>query len=594
MSFNCITARRKSGACTELKGEIGLYCVFVDEPGHSWDGNEKAELRKNRKAVSDLIIAEAAKDGAGVRFTNFEDSLASSVPITNDNWKALQNMLAGKHGFSSMDDYNESVRKKHSLACSAILFFIDNDDRSFASSCNYENRPSRSAECAVVFGANQGTILHELLHLFGAADLYYPDKVNDLSSKLFPNSVMRGSGNLVIDDLTRYLIGWRSSLTPDAKRIVDIGVFPSKDAFYKELDKQWVSKAYAVQKGDNGTYYGPLRRGLYNGKGKYVHNSGAVYEGDFVSGTFTGKGKLTYSNGSVYEGEFRNWKCVGHGKLTFSDGSYYEGEFSGGPYPVRGRLRYSTGRVYEGEFDGSGNPVEKRSRGSSAEQKRLTLSDGSIYDGVHPHVNPQHSTAYTVTVTDAIGCTATASGFITVREGTFPEPLHAWCEPCEIVAYHETTLHATNYGSYYTYQWTPSQQMETPYLPNTVVTPDTTMTYTVTVTDTFGCQRTDTVTVKVNPIVCDMPFVFIPNSFTPNGDGRNDVLYVRSDILVDCHFIVYNRWGEKVFETFNQEIGWDGTFKGKECPRATYDWYFKGTCKDGDEAEMKGNVTLIR
>ena len=232
--------------------------------------------------------------------------------------------------------------------------------------------------------------------------------------------------------------------------------------------------------------------------------------------------------------------------------------------------------------------------GTAPYQYSWLLGDGSAYEGIHPHVTPQHSTNYTVTITDAIGCTATATGFITVREGTFPEPLHAWCEPCEIVAYHETTLHATDYGSYYTYQWTPSQFMETPYLPNTVVTPDTTMTYTVTVTDTFGCQRTDTVTVKVNPVVCDMPFVFIPNSFTPNGDGRNDVLYVRSDILVDCHFIVYNRWGEKVFETFNQEIGWDGTFKGKECPRATYDWYFKGTCKDGDETEMKGNVTLIR
>ena len=232
--------------------------------------------------------------------------------------------------------------------------------------------------------------------------------------------------------------------------------------------------------------------------------------------------------------------------------------------------------------------------GTAPYQYSWLLGDGSAYEGIHPHVTPQHSTNYTVTVTDAIGCTATANGFITVREGTFPEPLHAWCEPCEIVAYHETTLHATDYGSYYTYQWTPSQFMETPQLPNTVVTPDTTMTYTVTVTDTFGCQRTDTVTVKVNPVVCDMPFVFIPNSFTPNGDGRNDVLYVRSDILVDCHFIVYNRWGEKVFETFNQEIGWDGTFKGKECPRATYDWYFKGTCKDGDETEMKGNVTLIR
>ena len=58
--------------------------------------------------------------------------------------------------------------------------------------------------------------------------------------------------------------------------------------------------------------------------------------------------------------------------------------------------------------------------------------------------------------------------------------------------------------------------------------------------------------------------------------------------------VTYVRWGEKVFETHSQEIGWDGTFKGKECQRGVYDWYFKGTCKDGDELEQKGNVTLIR
>ena len=222
------------------------------------------------------------------------------------------------------------------------------------------------------------------------------------------------------------------------------------------------------------------------------------------------------------------------------------------------------------------------------------LGDGSVHDGEHPHVTPQHSTSYTVTATDALGCMATATGFITVREGTFPEPLEAWCDLYEVIAYHETTLHSTDYGSDYTYQWTPSQFMETPTQPNTLITPDTTMTYTITVTDTFGCQRTDTVTIKVQPIVCDMPFVFIPNSFTPNGDGQNDILYVRSDILVDCHFMIYDRWGEKVFETHSQEIGWDGTFKGKECQRGVYDWYFKGTCKDGDELEQKGNVTLIR
>ena len=227
-------------------------------------------------------------------------------------------------------------------------------------------------------------------------------------------------------------------------------------------------------------------------------------------------------------------------------------------------------------------------------QYNWQLGDGTVYDGTHPHVTPQHSTPYTVMATDALGCTATATGHITVREGTFPEPLQAWCEPCEVVAYHTTTLHSTDYGIGYSYHWTPSQQMETPMAPTTNVTPDTTMTYTVKVTDTFGCQRSDTVTIKVHPITCDNPFVFIPNSFTPNGDGVNDILYVRSDILTECHFMVYDRWGEKVFETYDQNIGWDGTFKGKDCQRATYDWYFKGKCMDGDEAEMKGSVTLIR
>ena len=227
-------------------------------------------------------------------------------------------------------------------------------------------------------------------------------------------------------------------------------------------------------------------------------------------------------------------------------------------------------------------------------QYNWQLSDGSSYSGLHPQVAPQHTVNYTVTITDAMGCTDVSSGIITVREGTFPEPLQAWCDNHEVVAYHETTLHCTDYGSDYTYQWTPTQTMTSPNLPTTSVTPETTTTYTVTVTDTFGCTRTATVTLLVTPIVCDNPFVFIPNSFTPNGDGTNDVLYVRSDILDECYFVIYNRWGEKVFETVDQNIGWDGKFKQKDCPTGTYDYYFKGKCKDGDELELKGNVTLIR
>ena len=222
------------------------------------------------------------------------------------------------------------------------------------------------------------------------------------------------------------------------------------------------------------------------------------------------------------------------------------------------------------------------------------LSDGSVYEGTHPQVSPQHSVIYTVTVTDAIGCSDVATGNITVREGTFPETLQAWCNPCEVIAFHETTLYSTDYGYGYTYQWMPDDDLTNPHSPNTTVVPEESATYTITVTDTFGCTRSDTVFLKVNPVVCGTPFVFIPNSFTPNGDGMNDILYVRSDILDEMYFVVYNRWGEKLFETVQQEIGWDGTFKKKDCQTGVYDYYFKGKCKDGDELELKGNVTLIR
>ena len=227
-------------------------------------------------------------------------------------------------------------------------------------------------------------------------------------------------------------------------------------------------------------------------------------------------------------------------------------------------------------------------------QFQWQLGDGETSTEQSPTFAPQHTTNYMVTVTDANGCSATAGGQIKVREGTFREPLQAWCSPVEILAYHEATLFSTNYGDEYTYQWTPAQHLETPHQPSTIVVPEETTTYTVIVTDTFGCSLSDTVTIKVLPVSCDMPFVFIPNSFTPNGDGVNDIFYVRSDILVECYFVVYDRWGERIFETYDQHIGWNGTFKQKECQTGTYDYYFKGKCMDGDELEMKGNVTLIR
>lgn len=88
--------------------------------------------------------------------------------------------------------------------------------------------------------------------------------------------------------------------------------------------------------------------------------------------------------------------------------------------------------------------------------------------------------------------------------------------------------------------------------------------------------------------------VFVANVFSPNGDGNNDVLHILGKGITEIEFIIYNRWGEKVFETTDIATGWDGTYKGSPMNIGVFVYYIKGKLKDGKEIIKKGNVTLLR
>ena len=109
-----------------------------------------------------------------------------------------------------------------------------------------------------------------------------------------------------------------------------------------------------------------------------------------------------------------------------------------------------------------------------------------------------------------------------------------------------------------------------------------------------ACFASDSIMLSHRTSECEDPYIFIPNAFTPNGDGENDVLMVRGINITDLYFAVYDRWGEKVFETTDQFVGWDGTFKGRDCDPAVYDFYLKYTCEGEPMYFQKGNVTIIR
>jgi gliding motility-associated-like protein len=97
------------------------------------------------------------------------------------------------------------------------------------------------------------------------------------------------------------------------------------------------------------------------------------------------------------------------------------------------------------------------------------------------------------------------------------------------------------------------------------------------------------------PVPKDTAYINLPNAFSPNADGENDVFRVLGGQYVQSiELAVYNRWGQQVFYTNQKEQGWDGTFKGQKAPTGVYAYTLQATLPSGEVIHKKGNVTLKR
>ncbi len=110
------------------------------------------------------------------------------------------------------------------------------------------------------------------------------------------------------------------------------------------------------------------------------------------------------------------------------------------------------------------------------------------------------------------------------------------------------------------------------------------------VVDNNGCTGNDTILLNEFPRC----ILAVPNAFSPNGDGRNDILYVRGSGFLEFELMIFNRLGEMVFRTSDTSVGWDGTYKGKAQEVDVYMYILKGRCADGQNIMNKGNITLLR
>lgn len=197
------------------------------------------------------------------------------------------------------------------------------------------------------------------------------------------------------------------------------------------------------------------------------------------------------------------------------------------------------------------------------------------------------SGSYTVTVTDQNGCTAVNQ----ISIADIPPPVIN-VSASSLVVLEGDTVQLTATGAL-TYIWTPSTGLSCTACPSPLAAPPQTITYQVTGTDDNGCASSRSITIDVDIRCAEL---FVPSIFSPNGNGpgKNEQLCVLNNCITEMEFSLYNRWGQLIFETKDQQQCWDGTRDGKEVSTGVYTFRLLAKLLNGTTVRKTGNVTLTR
>ncbi|WP_336514704.1 PKD domain-containing protein [Pollutibacter soli] len=235
--------------------------------------------------------------------------------------------------------------------------------------------------------------------------------------------------------------------------------------------------------------------------------------------------------------------------------------------------------------------IQLNAAGAHSYQWINEVSTLSSTNSASPFATPARSTVYTVVGTDQYKC-FTDTAHITVNVAPLPT-VNAGRDTIVLVG-NSIPLQPIYGNNVQTYQWAPAQYLNCSNCVNPIASPDEPITYTISVTSDKGCVASDNVFID---ILCGESKIHIPNMFTPNNDGTNDVFAIRGQGIKEIRYLrIYNRFGQIIFEqksfTINDPKGsWDGMFKGKRVDPGTYIYMAEMSCNDKSFVR-KGTVTL--
>lgn len=199
-----------------------------------------------------------------------------------------------------------------------------------------------------------------------------------------------------------------------------------------------------------------------------------------------------------------------------------------------------------------------------------------------------------LTASNKIGCSADTTKNIYVTPLPTAVPVQ---DPLTIASGSGANILMNYTGNIVSYNWVPTTRLSCTNCPSPYANPQFTTKYNVQLEDRYGCKNSGDITILV---VCGKQNFFVPNTFSPNGDGRNETFYPKGTGLFRIKSMrVFNRWGEIVFEkkdfsANDPSAGWNGTYKGKTASPDAYIYTMEILCENNTVIPVKGNVTLLR
>lgn len=203
-----------------------------------------------------------------------------------------------------------------------------------------------------------------------------------------------------------------------------------------------------------------------------------------------------------------------------------------------------------------------------------------------PIIKPDTTTSYILIAKDSIGCAYSDSIMVIIH--SLPE-IDAG-EDRVIKRGESVVLDISPVIDQGVYEWMPSEGLDCIDCTNLTVKPKETTTYYVIVKDSNNCTSIDTIIIylEANPILN------VPNAFTPNKDGKNEVFnLLNTDIQNLITFEIYNRWGQMIFQTNNLKQGWDGVYNQKLQESGIYIYRIKAITETNESIDIQGNVILL-